>query len=172
MFKAENRFSYWDVGGKKGFRSGVAPGEHLVSETGVTCFSHTEAEAGQMSDTWLHSHNQAQDCAATEAAGYFKSCPWPAGVYDTDISAPSDTAECPASFHSEAEMCPRNDCQFEIVLLIKLTELSDRVCEDFLMQLKGWLKFVFSFTQGICSREFFSLARAGSFKIYFFIHVL
>lgn len=51
-----------------------------------------------------------------------------ARVYDTDISAPSDAAECPASFHSEAEMFPKNDCQFEIVLLVKLTELSDREC--------------------------------------------
>lgn len=43
-------------------------------------------------------------------------------------SAPSDAAVCPASFHSEAEVFPRNDCQFEIVLLVKLTEFSDRQC--------------------------------------------
>lgn len=42
LFEIENKFSYWDMDERNGFRSGVAPGEHLVSETGMTCFSHTK----------------------------------------------------------------------------------------------------------------------------------
>lgn len=70
LFEAENRFTYWDTGGKRDLDLGLAPGECLVSKTGVTCFFQT-VRLKQVSclTRGIKSHNQAQDYAATEAVG-------------------------------------------------------------------------------------------------------
>lgn len=176
LFEAENRFTYWDTGGKRDLDLGLAPGECLVSKTGVTCFfqtmwgwsrsavwhvglSHTTKHRTMLQQKLLGSPNPVPDQQSQSA-----------GVYDTDISAPSDAAKCPASSRSEAEVLLKSHCQFEIVLVgqvpwafwhtecVKITLCSwknEEVC-------------FFPFTQGILSRAFFSLSCWCWFISYLF----
>lgn len=178
LFEAENRFSYWDAGEKKIFRSSVAPGEHLVSETGVTCFSHT---------TWGWSRSGVWHVASLTQPSTGLCCNRSCWI----LQIPSLTSwvsqqgfmvmtfqfpQMPLSVQPHSTVKQR--CSQEITASLKL--LSSPSYLSFQTESVWGLRdvaermteLVVLFTQGICSREFFSLAGAGSFKIYFFIRVL